>query len=61
MRKPILTNKVLRGLLMLSMAYRKQLAGYEFQPDQREDAERACEWIAATVEWWRSTHKGVKL
>lgn len=58
MRKPILTNKVLRGLQCLS-----RFANDTHQPfdaSEREDAQRAREWIAAMAEWWRETHEGRK-
>lgn len=72
MRKPILTNKVLRGLQAIGTnpAIVEEFCGLHDQSlvrqglastEQMEDAKRAREWIAAMAEWWRSTHKEVKL
>lgn len=72
MRRPILTNKVLRGLqtVVSNPAIVEEFCGLHDQSlvrqglastEQMEDAQRAREWVAAMVEWWRSTHKGVKL
>lgn len=72
MREPNLTNKVLRGLLVIvtTPAIVEEFCGLHDQSlvrqglastEQMEDAQRAREWIAAMAEWWRSTHEGRKL
>lgn len=58
MRKPMLTNKVLRGLVVLS---RFATDGRPGSREEKEDAIRAREWIAAMAEWWRETHEGKEL
>lgn len=62
MRKPMLTNKVLRGLEMVSDRYRAtDLDSWPLaEGESREDARRAREWIAAMAEWWRERHEGRK-
>jgi hypothetical protein len=55
MRRPLLTNKALRGLRALS---RIAVEMGPFTTEEWSDAVRAREWIAAMGEYWRSTHGG---
>lgn len=71
MRRPLLTNKALRGLSIITTnpAIVEQFLGLHDQnlpsqglasSEEVDDANRAREWIAATAEWWRETHEGRK-
>lgn len=69
MRKPMLTNKVIRGLrcIMSNPSVIESFCGLHDQSivrqglvssDDLDDAQRAREWVAAMEEWWRQGHEG---